>query len=93
MSTKVTLTGSGVVGLAAVVGVIGLALYLYGKRKEIVAAVNPASDQNLAYKASNKVTELVTGDSDATTGTAIYDAFHNGDGSFRLPWQTYVPYQ
>jgi hypothetical protein len=70
---KTELTGGGVLALAAIAGV---GVFLYWNRDAIkgaVQAVNPASDQNLAYRAANAATRAVTGDSGATFGTALYD--------------------
>lgn len=70
---KTELTAGGVIALTAIAGV-GIVLYLNRNAiKGAVQAVNPASDQNLAYRAANAVTRTVTGDESATFGTALYD--------------------
>lgn len=66
--------------LAIVVGIVGagaLVWWLYGdKLKSIGNAVNPASDQNLAYRGVNAVGGAVTGQKDFALGSFIYDLFH-----------------
>jgi hypothetical protein len=70
---KTELTAGGVIALTAIAG-IGLVLYLNrGAIKGVVQAVNPASDQNLAYRAFSAGARAVTGDDRATFGTALYD--------------------
>ena len=68
--------GTGVFAVAAVLMVTGLALYLYAKRKQIGAAVNITSDQNLAYKGVNAVGAAVTGDTSFSLGSWLYDLTH-----------------
>jgi hypothetical protein len=70
-----------VYGLAAVALLaVGVVVYRKGPQalKAVGTAVNPLSDQNVAYKAANAVTQAVTGKPDQTLGGAIYD-FFNGD--------------
>lgn len=46
--------------------------------KNVVAKdLNPASDQNLAYRGVNKVGEAITGESNWTLGGWIYDITHS----------------
>lgn len=73
--TRVRLTGSGVLAVAGVAAVIVGGVYLYRKRSDIVAAVDPTSDKNAAYQAANKVVEAITGAPAGTTsvGSWLYD--------------------
>jgi UDP-glucose 6-dehydrogenase len=50
---KVSLTGGGVVGLAAVAGVAYLGYKVVKSKDAVIQAVNPMSDQNLAYKGAS----------------------------------------
>lgn len=43
-------------------------------------AVNPVSDQNLAYRGVNAVGSAVTGTKDFSLGSYLYDIFHPNDG-------------
>jgi hypothetical protein len=61
----------GVLGLGALALVAGLGLLVYVKRKEIAAAVNPLSSDNLAYKGASSVTEALTGGAETTVGGAF----------------------
>lgn len=53
----------------------GLALGVYAlfQSKKILAAVNPASKDNLAYGAANTIAEVVSGEQDVTVGTFLGD--------------------
>lgn len=73
---KTELTAGGVLALTAVAGV---GLFLYWNRDAIkgaVQAVNPASDQNLAYRAVNAVTQTATGQPNISFGSWLYDITH-----------------
>lgn len=73
---KTELTAGGVLALTAVAGV---GLFLYANRETIKAvaqSVNPASDQNLAYRAVNAATQAATGDSKTSFGSWLYDITH-----------------
>ena len=67
-------------GLVAIVGI-----YLLAKKASsavgdaaaaVGTAVNPVSDQNLAYKGANAVVQAVTGDQSTSLGSKIYDWLH-----------------
>lgn len=73
---KTELTAGGVLALTAVAGV---GLFLYWNRDAIrgaVQAVNPASDQNLAYRAVNAATQAATGNKGTSFGSWLYDITH-----------------
>lgn len=63
----------------------GLALFWLARRAGAAVAdtfatsLNPASDQNLAYRSVNAIGETVSGEADWTLGGAIYDATHKDD--------------
>jgi hypothetical protein len=69
-----------------VVGAVAVgAIYWIGKRfgdaagKALAAvgtAVNPLSDQNLAYRGVNATGEAITGDPNFTLGGWLFDVFH-----------------
>jgi len=70
-------------GILAIGVVAGVGIYLAKKQLASAAAavgtaVNPLSDQNVAYQASNAVTQAVTGNSTDTLGTALYALFNPG---------------
>src|SRR6185369_9528348 len=69
----VNLTAGGVGALVGVVVIGGVVYYLYTHRKAMVEAVNPMSEQNLAYKTANKLTQAITGDDKQTFGGWISD--------------------
>lgn len=86
---KLGLTGGGVLALAAVASLAVGGVVLYVKRREIAAgvseaasavgqAVNPTSDQNLAYRGVNAVGEAVTGDASFSLGAWLFEAFNPG---------------
>jgi hypothetical protein len=65
----------GVVVLSALSGV---AWFFFGEDiKRALQKFNPASDQNLAYSGASGIVQAVTGDPDATLGTAIYEWFND----------------
>jgi len=47
------------------------------------AAINPASDQNLAYRGVNAIGSGITGDSSWTLGGWIYDVTHPSEEQLR----------
>jgi len=66
----------------AIVGGVGYLAYRIAKAapdaaKAVGQAVDPTSDQNLAYRAANAVTATITGDPNATLGTSIWDLFNS----------------
>lgn len=73
--SRIQLTGTGVLAVAGVAAVLVGGVYLYRKRKDIVAVVDPTSDKNVAYQAANKVVEAITGAAPGTTsvGSWLYD--------------------
>lgn len=88
MATNVEISGTGVAALAglAVIGVIGM--WIYSNRDAIkgaVQAVNPASDQNVAYKAANVITQSVTGDKGTSFGSWLYDVTHPNQPDITAP--------
>lgn len=79
---RIDLTGSGVLALAVLGVVGGVALWVYLKRDEIAKAadeavglVNPADSRNLAYGAVSSIGEAVTGREGWTLGSQIADWF------------------
>jgi hypothetical protein len=75
---KVDLTASGVVALVGL-GVVGLVVWkLYSSRNQIAAAVNPTSDQNLAYQGANRIVQAATGEKDTTLGVWLWEVFNGG---------------
>ncbi len=69
--SRVNITGTGVVALLALAG----GLYLYHKRGELVAAVNPADPRNVVNRSVNRLMEAATGSKpgEVTLGTWLYD--------------------
>ncbi len=73
--------------LAGTAAVLFLAVKLYqGSKaaaerveKVVTEDLNPASDQNLAYKATNAVGAAVTGDKDFSLGVWIYEWIHGDE--------------
>lgn len=79
-------------GYAAAAIVAAVALYLVGRKlasaaggaldevkvtaQRIGEAVNPVSDQNLAYRGVNAVGSAVSGDKSWSLGSWLYDVFH-----------------
>lgn len=79
---KISLKTGLVIGGVAVAGL--LAYLLYKKGGQVLSTtLNPASDQNAAYKGVNAVGQA-TGilSKDQTWGTGFFDWTHNDDGSF-----------
>lgn len=76
---KVNLTGSGVVGLAAIVGLVALALWVRKSGSAAAAAaveaVNPASDRNLVNRGVSAVGAAVTGEDSWTLGGQLAEWF------------------
>lgn len=72
---RIRLSGTGVLAVAGVAAVLVGGVYLYRKRADIVATVDPTSDKNAAYQAANKVVEAITGAPAGTTsvGSWLYD--------------------
>lgn len=76
---KLGLTGTGVLAVAGI-GALALAWF---KRDAIAAsvgsaaqAINPASDQNLAYRGVNAVGAAVTGSESFSLGSWLYEVFN-----------------
>jgi len=71
--------------LAIAAGVVLVAGW-YVKRQagealdKVGQAVNPTSDQNLAYKGVNSVGEALTGDDAFSLGSWLYDLTHPNEG-------------
>ncbi|WP_295797418.1 hypothetical protein [uncultured Microbulbifer sp.] len=72
MGVKVKVDGLMVLTAAA----IGGGLFLYAKRGAIGQALNPTSDQNIAYKGVNAVGSTVTGEDDFSLGVWLYEKTH-----------------
>ena len=87
--SSVQVDGTGVLALGAAVGIAFLGIWLWTKREAIKQAIDPTSDKNLAYQGANAITQAVTGRSDATLGTAIYDRLHTDTGQFA--WWRLLP--
>lgn len=72
----------GYVALALVGGVALYVIYRNTKgavvdaAKAVGTAVNPVSDKNLAYRATNAVGEAITGDQSFSLGSWFYDFTH-----------------
>lgn len=76
--TDMVIAGAlGVVGVAIVYSVVKL----WKSKEEIIEAVNPSDDENLAYQGVNSVVQSATGDDDLTLGVFLYELFHD-------PWET-----
>lgn len=60
----------GLMVVAALVAVVGLAVYL--QRQKLLDAINPTSSNNLAYQAASSVTETLTQGKDKTLGSFWY---------------------
>lgn len=75
MSERVQVTAGGVAALGALAIVVFLGVVLWRYRKQIGNAVNPVSDQNLAYKGANAVTAAVTGGRETSFGGALAELF------------------
>ena len=58
---------------------VGAGLYFFGRKiiQNVPAALNPASDKNLAYTGVNAVGQTVSGDDSWTLGGWIYDITHD----------------
>lgn len=73
-------TGAGVknlgIGLAILSAIAGVA-YVIINWDKIKQKLDITSDKNAAYQGANAVVQAVTGDSDASVGTALYDALHS----------------
>jgi hypothetical protein len=85
---KTEITGSGVVALAGVAVVAGLGVWAYANRKEIAEAVqvvNPASDKNIVYRGANAATQAITGQSNTSFGSWLYDVFHPNQPDVTAP--------
>lgn len=67
-----------IIGVALGVAVLGIAWYLKRRAGDVGAAINPLSDQNVFYQGANSTVQALTGKTDVTLGTWIYD-FINGD--------------
>ena len=67
---------------AAVLTGVGVVLYVLLKREAAAAAqavgqaINPASDQNMAYRGVNSVGAVLTGDPSWSLGSWLYDLFN-----------------
>lgn len=67
---------------AVVIAAVGVGLYLFFKREVSDAAaavgnaINPASDENLAYRGVNAVGGALSGDEHWTLGGWLYDILH-----------------
>ena len=73
---------------AAVAAVAAVALYFIGRKvagavadnaANIGAAVNPVSDRNIFYRGTNAVGGALSGSSDWSLGSWIYDVTHPND--------------
>lgn len=66
-------------GLAAFVGwrAYKAAGAAAGTLADVANAVNPFSDQNLAYRGVNAIGASITGDKDFNLGTAVYNVTHD----------------
>lgn len=69
-----------VVGALAVVtvGAIWLSKKAVAGVASVGEAINPVSDQNIAYKAVNAVTGAITGDSSTPVGVKLWEWFNPG---------------
>lgn len=83
---KLSLTGGGVVGLAAVAAVGVGALWLYSKRGAVaqaagaaVDAVNPASSTNIVNRGVTAAGAAISGDDSWTLGGWLYDVTHRDE--------------
>jgi hypothetical protein len=63
----------------ALFGVIGYAAVTLIRKG--AAALNPANPNNVAASAANSVVQSITGDPNATVGTAIYNATHDSSSA------------
>lgn len=64
-------------GVLVIGGAIAFAWWLWGDKLAALGnKFNPSSPDNLASQAANAITQAVTGDDNATLGTAIYDWLH-----------------
>jgi len=70
---KNPITGSGVVMLALIAAGGFVAYMLWKKRDTIMKSLNPASTENLIYRATGSVVQTATGDPTASLGTKIAD--------------------
>lgn len=67
----------------AIVGVVGVVAFLLWRARQAIGetlatTLNPASDQNAAYRAVNAVGAAVTGEGDGfSLGSYIYDVFND----------------
>lgn len=52
-------------------------------KKVVTEDLNPVSDKNLAYRATNAVTQAATGDKDTSLGSKVYDWF-NAPNALRI---------
>lgn len=76
-------TKAGAYAAVVVVGVV--ALYFVGKKLATVGteaaaavgrAVDPTSDQNIFYRGTNRVGEVLTGEAGFSLGSWLYDVFN-----------------
>jgi hypothetical protein len=74
----IAMNAKGYVFLAAAGAVVAYLVYRQVTKgvQAVVDAVNPLSDKNAAYSATNAVGAAVTGNKDFSLGSAIYDWFN-----------------
>lgn len=70
------LTGTGVLGLAFLVLLAVVGIYVFFNKKELIASVNPIDPNNLANKSVNATVSAATG-RDETLGGWFYDLLHS----------------
>lgn len=87
LNTKAAAWGIGIIVGGAVLYFISSRIFkgageaIGNVAKSVGTAINPVSDQNLAYRGVGAVGAAVTGDQYWTLGGAIYDLFHTDDAS------------
>lgn len=52
---------TGILGIAAVLGLVALGIFAYFKRDQIISAINPLDKENLANKAATALVTETTG--------------------------------
>lgn len=57
--------------------VVGLVFWAIEKILGGLGKFNPTSDKNIFYQGANSIVQALTGDKNATVGTALYNATHS----------------
>ena len=75
-------TAGALIALAGLLAVGGAVYVMRKKGAAVVDALNPASENNLAYRGVNALGSFATGDDHFTLGGFVYDQTHEDNGGF-----------